>query len=425
MALATPATNTPANCEDTRRWWEKHGPVRVMFLNTTLELGGAEVLLLELVKRLGHRWLVPEVVCLKQPGELAPQFSAYAPVHARLLAHKYDLRVLYRLVRLFRQRRADVVVSVGAGDKMFWGRLAAWWAQVPVALVALHSTGWPDRIHWLNRQLDWCTHGYIAVAEAHRRFLIHKEKLPAGKVFVIPNAVDTARFCPGPAPPGLREQLGLDAQGPVVGIVAALRPEKNHEGFLRVARTVLDRMPQVQFLIVGDGPRRQCLQQLARELKVDHRVWFLGSRGDVPQLLRLMDLVMLTSHVEAAPVTILEAMATGRPFVAPAVGSIGELIVQGQTGLVVPPGDEEALAQAVLMLLGDARLREQMGQAARQRAVRHYSVERMVRGYQRLILRLFCRRRGVPPPPGCESWLHKPQGHDTACSQPPLERKTC
>ncbi len=392
------------------QWWQHHGPLRVMFINTVMDVGGAETLLLNLVDRLRSPWFAPEVCCLKQSGALGPEFRRRVPFFARLLAHKYDLRVLPRLAWLLRKRRIDAVVTVGAGDRMFWGRLAAWCVGVPVAITALHSTGWPDRIQWLNRQLNWCTAGFVAVAQAHARYLIQEEKLPAEKVFVVPNGVDVERFLPGQPPPRLYQELGLSPEVPVVGIVAALRPEKNHEGFLRMARNVADQVPQVRFLVVGDGPRREELEELARSLDLQQHVLFLGTRRDVEELLRLMHVVVLTSHVEAAPVTILEAMATGRPFVAPAVGSIPELIADGETGFVVPPGELEIHAQRVVQLLQDAALRERLGQAARRRAERHYSLESMVRGYQQLLLGLFCRKRGVAPPPGLEElWSAQPQ----------------
>ncbi len=402
------APEKPAN--RSALWWEHHGPLRVMFVNTSLDVGGAETLLLNLVDRLRGRWFAPEVCCLKHPGALGPEFSRRVPFFAHLLAHKYDLRVLPRLARLLRQRRIDAVVTVGAGDRMFWGRLAAWWAGVPVVLTALHSTGWPDRIQWLNRRLNWCTTGFVAVAQAHAQYLIQQEKLPAEKVFVVPGGVDVERFLPGEPPEQLYRELALAPQEPVVGIVAALRPEKNHEGFLRLARMVADRVPQARFLVVGDGPRREELQALAEQVGLQKHVSFLGTRNDVDRLLRLMHVVVLTSHVEAAPVTILEAMATGRPFVAPAVGSIPELIADGETGFVVPPGQLETQAQRVVQLLQDAALREQMGLAARRRAERHYSLESMVRGYQQLLMGLFCRLRRITSPPGLEElWSAEPK----------------
>jgi glycosyltransferase involved in cell wall biosynthesis len=366
-------------------------PLRVMFIHTLMPVGGAETLLVNLIRRLDRERFSPEVCCLKFPGPLGEVLKREVPFHSHLLANKYDVRVLPRLAALLRRRQIDAVVTVGAGDRMFWGRLAARLAGVPVVLTALHSTGWPDCVGRLNRMLTPITDGFIAVAEEHGRYLREVEKFPAYKVFVIPNGVDIERFQPRPADPRLRQELGLPLGAPVVGIVAALRPEKNHELFLRVAARVSDRAPKCHFLIVGDGELRAPLEELTQQLGLQQRVHFLGTRSDIPEVIALMDIVVLTSKMEASPVTILEAMACGKPFVAPRVGSIPETIVDGTTGVLVEPGDEEGLARGVLRLLDDPRLARQWGQAARQRVVERYSLETMVQRYEQLLMRLFYR----------------------------------
>src|SRR5688572_22901172 len=147
-------------------------PFRVMFMLTDMRIGGAETLTANVIRRLDRARFAPELCCLKERGILGDALADEIPVHANLLASKYDLRVGARLVRLLRHRQIDAVVTVGAGDKMFWGRLAAKRAGVPVIISALHSTGWPDGIGRLNRMLTPITDAFIAVAQAHGRFLI-------------------------------------------------------------------------------------------------------------------------------------------------------------------------------------------------------------------------------------------------------------
>src|SRR5262249_27285528 len=161
----------------------------------------------------------------------------------------------------------------------------------------------PDGIGRLNRQLTRITDAFVGVATPHGRHLIDVEGFPASKVRVIPNGVDCDRFAPVPGA-DLREQLGLPATAPIAGIVAALRPEKNHRLFLQSAALVLDKVPQAQFLIAGDGPERPYLESLAAELGISANVKFLGTRSDVSRLLALCDVFVLTSHVEANPVSI-------------------------------------------------------------------------------------------------------------------------
>jgi glycosyltransferase involved in cell wall biosynthesis len=284
------------------------------------------------------------------------------------------------------------VITVGAGDKMFWGRLAARRAGVPVVISALHSTGWPDGVGRLNRLLTPLTDAFVAVAPSHGRYLAAHERFPADRVVVIPNGVDTRRFAPVPDVAAVRRDLGLGPTTPVVTIVAALRPEKNHELFLDVARRVFGRLPETRFLIVGDGPCLADLEDRARTLGLAESVTFLGSRDDVPRFLSATDVFALTSHNEANPVSILEAMSVGRPVVATDVGSIHEVVDQGETGVLVPPGDAARFADHVLQLLWDPLRAQELGVAGRRKVVERWSIEEMVRGYEQLIESVYCQK---------------------------------
>ncbi|MCI0333230.1 MAG: glycosyltransferase [Planctomycetes bacterium] len=367
-------------------------PLRVMFMQTDMRIGGAEMVTANIIRRLDRRRFEPELCCLKGLGEIGEELADEVPVHHDLLLNKYDLRVLPRLIRLLRTRQIDAVVTVGAGDKMFWGRIAARRLGLPVIISALHSTGWPDGVGRLNRMLTPITDAFIAVAVSHGQYLSEHEGFPAERVSVIPNGVDTETFAPSRDLTAIRRELGIDERAPVVGIVAALRPEKNHELFLEMARRVVRQLPEARFLVVGDGLRRDALEQRAREMNLTSNVSFLGSRGDVPRLLAAMDVFALTSHVEANPISILEAMSVGRPVVATNVGSIHEAVIEGETGHLVPPGDASQLAERVLSLLNDRPRRTAMGAAARQAVVDRWSIESMVCGYEDLIESIYARK---------------------------------
>jgi glycosyltransferase involved in cell wall biosynthesis len=364
----------------------RRDPLRTMFVITTMPVGGAETLLVELIRRLDRRRFAPELCCLKYFDVLGEVLAQEVPAFTGLLRHKYDFAVLPRLARLMRQRRIDAVVTVGTGgDKMFWGRLAACWAGVPVICSALHSTGLPDRVELPNRLLAPLTDAFIAVAEPHGRYLAEHEGCPAGKVRVIPNGVDTERFRPRRPDGSLRQELGLPPSAPLVGIVAALRPEKNHELFLQAAALVRRRLPDARMLIVGDGSRRAALESLTAELSLSGAVHFLGTRHDVPELLSLFDVVALTSHMEANPVSILEAMASAKPVVATRVGSVGETVIDGRTGYMVAPGDAAQLAERIVSLLQEPAQAAAMGRAGREQVLAHWSIQRMVEGYEDLL----------------------------------------
>jgi glycosyltransferase involved in cell wall biosynthesis len=364
-----------------------------MFVQTDMRIGGAEMITACIIRRLDRTRFAPELCCLKERGALGEALAAEVPVHYGLLRGKYDLRVFPRLVRILCKRKIDAVITVGAGDKMFWGRLAARRAGVPVILSALHSTGWPDGVGRLNRLLTPITDVFIAVAESHGRFLVEHERFPATKVAVIPNGVDTERFATVANVSAIRRALNIGDTDPVVGIVAALRPEKNHELFLEMARHVVSQHPSARFLIVGDGPRRTELEHRAAELGIQANVVFLGMRDDVPDLLSAIDVFVLTSHIEANPVSILEAMSAGRPVVATNVGSIHEAVADGSTGFLVPPGDAPRLSECVIQLAQDRQLARRMGAAGRKVVAERWSINAMVQGYERLIESIYARKR--------------------------------
>jgi glycosyltransferase involved in cell wall biosynthesis len=223
--------------------------------------------------------------------------------------------------------------------------------------------------------------------------MLTNEGFPAQKVYVIPNGVDTNRFAQTLDEPNLRAEIGVGPTDPVVSIVAALRPEKNHELFLDVARRALAQFPNAKFLIIGEGPRREPLEQVAAEMGITASVRFLGNRSDIARLLTASDVFLLTSHNEANPVSILEAMSVGKPVVATDVGSIHEAVAEGRTGYLVPPGDATALSDRLVELLENPLRAQEMGAAARESVVENWSVEAMVRRYERLIASIYCRKR--------------------------------
>lgn len=367
-----------------------HRPLRVQFVLTSLPVGGAETLLLNLVREMDRHNFAPEVVCLKEPGALGDEFAKLVPVHSHFIRHKFDMAVVLRLKRLFARRHTDAVITVGAGDKMFWGRLAARMAGVPVICSALHSTGWPDGVGKLNRLLTPITDGFIAVAPPHAQHLISVEKFPEDRVFTIPNGIDTRRFVPDPAMrPWLREQLQIPFDKPIIGIVAALRPEKNHLQFVEASQRVSNEFPCAHFVIVGEGPERERIQAAINQSGREGQFHLLGSRQDTPHILAGMDVFCLTSRNEANPVSILEALSCGIPVVSPNVGSIPQTVIPDKTGILTEPLSAEDTARGICQLLSKPEVSAELGRNGRQMVEVHWSLQAMVDGYQRLVERLY------------------------------------
>lgn len=373
----------------------KNEPLNVMFIITSMPVGGAETLLVNMLYRFDPARVRPMVCCLKDRDELGEKINEDFPVLANVIKGKFDVGVISRIRKLIGENEIDVVVTVGAGDKMFWGRLAARYSRVPVILSALHSTGWPDGVGTLNRILTGITTGFIAVAEAHGKHLIEFENFPSEKVFVIPNGVDTDRFRFDPdARYQWREKYGIPQKSPVAGIVAALRHEKNHGLFVNAAAQTLEQQPEAHFVIVGDGPERENIEKQISELQVADRVHLVGCTHDIPGVLSMMDLFALTSHNEASPVSILEAMCCERPVVSTNVGSISESVIQGETGFLVDEGSLEQTVASWCRILSDTQLAKDLGCSGREHVLKTSSLDSMTTGYTELFETLYRQQRG-------------------------------
>jgi len=225
----------------------------------------------------------------------------------------------------------------------------------------------------------------VAVSEGQRDALVRYHRLAPERILVLPNGVPDNRFR-GDASVRLRKRAELDlaVDAPVVGSIAVLTEQKGMTYLLRAAQAVLQRRPDARFVIVGGGPLEAQLRREAEGLGVAHAVIFTGWRADVAQILLAFDVFVMASLWEAMPLTLLEAMAAGRAVVVTDVGDNRRIVQDGRAGLVVPPRDAPAIAEAVLRLLEGPRAAADLGQVARERFDACFSVSRMMAGYERL-----------------------------------------
>jgi glycosyltransferase involved in cell wall biosynthesis len=237
---------------------------------------------------------------------------------------------------------------------------------------------WLVRIgRWLLSRPDVVTGASDAVGAYFR----DEARVGPQRVRVIYNAVDVHRFGQPHDGAAKRRELDIPADAWVIGLVANLRPQKNHEALLRALATLRPAVPDAWLVLVGDGERRPGLEALVDTLGISDRVRFLGSRLDVPELYPVFDVYCLPSHYEGLPLSVLEAMSAGKPVVATRVVGIEEVIVDGETGLLVPPNDPAALAQALLRVRRDAVLRLRLAAAGRTYVHAHGRLEDMVKRY--------------------------------------------
>ncbi len=218
----------------------------------------------------------------------------------------------------------------------------------------------------------------VMVSEALRHDLLPLRPEAAGKTVVIPNGVEVRGAEPKLTVAQARSKYGLPAHAPLIGMVARFAPQKGILEFIRSVRLVRDRWPEVHAVLVGDGPLRAEAEALRRELGLTEHLHLLGQLDSAREAMWALDVLLVASVSEGSSVVAMEGMALGKPIVATAVGGVPEVVLEGVTGYVVPPGDPRALADAVGQLLADPESAQLMGDRGRQRAALHFDVEVMV-----------------------------------------------
>ena len=379
-------------------------PLRVLCVVPDLGVGGAERHLTTLLPGLDRTRFAPSALCIGEPGELfADLQSAGVPARALRRRKREALAALVELVREMRTSRPEVVIVRGYTAEGL-GRVAGALARVPHVVVWVHNHGDiapRGRLRRIaDRLLDRVTDAYFGVARAQLDYLVGALGYPREKIEIIYNGVEPSRFDPTAGrDPQLAAEFGIGADDAVVGILAWLRPEKDHAMLLQAFRTVADELPSARLLVVGDGAERTRLEKLCAELGLAGQVVFAGNRADVPAVLSLFDVVTLSSYsIECFPMALLEAMAAGLPAVCTAVGGVPEIVEEAVTGHLVPAHDQGALADRLLALLRDPATAHRFGAAARAAVETRFSLQRSIQEAAAALERIAGRADRHPDP---------------------------
>ena len=354
--------------------------IPVAIFMTRFEPGGTERQMTELVRRLDPLRFRVHVACLHREGRWLPRVAERAasvvefPIHG--FARPETPARLLAFARWCRRERIAVVQTCDLYANIF-GLPGAAMARVPVRIGSRRELN-PDKSRaqiFVQRQAYRAATRVVANSHAARRML-EQEGVASGSIAVIPNGVD---------PDSLAVTRRVRPVRTVM-TVANLRPEKGHETLLDAAAILVRECPDLRFRLIGAGPCRSAIEARTRALGLGQHVELLGHREDVPALLAEADLFVLPSRSEALPNGVIEAMAAGLPVVASGVGGLLDLIDDGRTGVLVPPGDAGALAAAVRGLVADPARAAALGRAAQQDARERYSFDRMVASFEDLYL---------------------------------------
>ena len=355
--------------------------MKILVVIDSLRWGGAENLLTTFIRGSGQVGLAVDVVSLGPPvGQLAEtrgllENEGVAPRFLDLprLAHP---DAVPRVLRAIRQSGCDLV-HAHLEHAAILASAAATVARLPVVSTFHQMAGQERGREAMKERLAVLTasRGRAVLFVSNASLQSYAQRYGRrGNWLAVPNGIDLERFTPDPA--SMPHDLPIPAGAPTVSVIAALRPAKDHATALAAWPEVLKVVPEARLLVVGAGPRRLLLEGLARELGITDRVIFSGPRTDVTRIVRASTVVALPTTTEALPTVLLEAGACGRPVVASDVGGVCEVVSNGDTGLLVPPHDPSAFAEALVRLLLDEPGREAMGRRARKRVLEQFSMGR-------------------------------------------------
>ncbi len=350
-------------------------------------MGGAERVALDLAivqKRLGHRVMVISLA----PGPEGPLAAEYRaadiPVHTVAKRPGVDFTLPPRVGHLLRRERVDLlhthnslplIYASPAGRALRLGVIHTKHGQG-------HEGSRGDKL--LRRLASPMAHFYVAVSEkTAEQARINKDILSASRLRVITNGIRLDLFAKDPEARGeIRRELGIGDNAWLVGTVGRFDDNKNQSALVRAVEPLLSE--DFQLVLIGDGPSMDKVRQVVTELDRPELVHVLGRRTDVARVLQAIDVFALPSLSEGLPLVLPEAMASGLPIVSTAVGGIPKVVLEGETGHLVPAGDVEALRERLGALSRDRELATKLGSAGRERALEHYSAERMTREYLEL-----------------------------------------
>jgi glycosyltransferase involved in cell wall biosynthesis len=310
-----------------------------------------------------------------------------------------DLVALIKLVRIFRDLRPDLVHTHMAKAGAL-GRAAARLSGVPISVHTFHGHVLEGYFHpavaqmfcWIERGLGRGTDRIVTISPRLREDILAMGIGRPERTEVIPLGLDLARFHAVPSA-RLRQALGLPGDTPLLGIVGRLVPIKDHPTLFQAMGLLEASVDAPHLVVVGDGERREELQRLAHDLRLDTRIHFLGWREDLEAILGELDVVICCSRNEGTPLALIEAMAVGVPVLSTDVGGVGDVVSHRETGWLVPPGDPSALAQAIRDLMAAPALRARLAEAARAAALERYGLEKLIRRTQEMYTSLLAEKQ--------------------------------
>lgn len=368
-------------------------PIKVAHVITGLGIGGAERFLRTLAVAVDRSKYDLQFFCVVSGGKLIPEIEKLGyQVHVipcynwdRKIPFRFVLTNIWKLIRIFRREKFDIIHTHLYRANMI-GRIAAILAGVPYLYATEHNTNsWkkPADIFW-DRLLAKFSNKIIAVSDYVRYFTISQERLDPQKVATLWHGIWLRDFDEVNSRLETRDRLGFHSSQPVIGSIGRLVPQKGYNFFIESIPTILNKFPDAQFMIVGDGPLKDELTEQAKYLGLDSNLTLTGFRKDIPYLLKAMDIFALFSLWEGFGIVLIEAMACSLPIVATNVGPIPEVVIHEETGLLIEPEKPKEISKAIIKLLENPQLIRQFGANGRKRVEANFTAEKMIENLEKI-----------------------------------------
>ncbi len=363
--------------------------LRTLFVIDELDIGGTEQQILETVRRIDRDRFEPFVCCFRHGAKAREIEELGVPVIHEPKRLKADPGLVLRLSAMMKRERFDIVQTY-LWTANTWARVAARLAGIRWVLASERNVDiWEETYkRVIGRFLARSTDRIIANSEAVRQYLLTRGGLSPDKVVTIYNGVNFDRFRTRCDASERRRELGIADDVVLAGCLARVEPAKDHGTLLQAMALISNRVPKLHLVLIGGGSEEDRMKRMAHELGIGERVHFTGFRTDAAEWLQSVDLSVLSSVKEGLSNTVLESMAAGKPVVATDVGGNAEVIVEGETGFLVPSRAPTELGAALARVASSPEMMASFGTAGRRRADDLFAVDSMVKHTERLYLDL-------------------------------------
>ena len=364
---------------------KKLNKVKVLYLVLEMDLGGLQKIVSLLIRKIDKEGFIPYLCCLDRAGLFSEQIISEAGRKYTLNRQPgpFDIRMFGKLINVINKNRIDIIHSHNGCS--LYAALAGRLCGVRGIIHTDHGRLVPDRkaAIWEDRLASYLMHRVIGVSNPLTEYLASKVKVRRNKLFTIINGVDSEKFVPisSGEKRSRRREFGVDKSAKVIGTVCRLDPIKNLRLVIDCVPAIMQKIPDFQVVIVGDGPDEKRLKEQVKMLNMNSKIIFLGRIGEVEKVMPILDLYVNTSISEGTSMTILEAMSCGLPVVASAVGGNAGL-VDSSNGVLFPYDRADLFQEGVINLLGKKNILENMGKSSRERVEKEFSFSRVVDQYE-------------------------------------------